>query len=149
MEPKHDWLDVLKETIRDKHIRCFSKLEKEICLARCAWSGSHTSLVVEESTMDEKFNKSKIVIPQIPKTRAQRGAVKLEDLIKNSLKGRFQENSESEKQSVISAQEPPTTHRSEMSQETKACDSWRKRSDKTYKEVVEQSTKSIAGGSSF
>ena len=50
-----------------------------------------------------------------------------------SLKGSFHETSDGERQVVTSAQERAAVLRSEMSQETTACHSWKKRSNKMYK----------------
>ena len=86
--------------------------------------------------MNEKVQQEQVsnTFPKLEHKEAQsRVQLQIEDLIMKSWKERFQENSEGERQSVISAHEPPTTHRSEVAQETKACDSWKKRSDKTYK----------------
>ena len=50
-----------QRTICYKNIQYFSKHEKDknsSKKARCTWSCSHTSFVVEESYMDEKLNKS-------------------------------------------------------------------------------------------
>ena len=75
--------------------------------------------------------------------------VQAEGLMITSMIDSFHETSENERQAEISAHKPPTTHRSEMSQATTACDSWINEVIRLTKEVVEQSTKSVAGGNSF
>ena len=50
--------------------------------------------------------------------------VQAKGLMMTSMIESFQETSENERQAEISAHKPPTTHRSEMSQATTACDSW-------------------------
>ena len=57
---------MVRETIRHENITNFSKQEEK---ARCTRSGSHTSLVIEEPEMNEKFDKSKF--PKFPKPRTQ------------------------------------------------------------------------------
>ena len=64
-----------------------------------------------------------------------------EELIMKLVKESFQETSESERQSVISAQELAAALRSCMSQETTACNSWKSEVIRLTREVAEESTK--------
>ena len=57
----------------------------------------------------------------------------------------FQENSESERQAVISAQQVASSLQSDMSQASSDCNSWKDGVWRLTKEVAEQSTKRIAG----
>ena len=61
----------------------------------------------------------------------------------------FHDTTESEMQALISAQEMTAALRSEMSQETTACDSWNSEVIRLTREVVKLSTKRIAGGNSL
>ena len=65
-----------------------------------------------------------------------------------SMKESVQETSESERQAVISAHELAADLRSEMPQETTACDPWKSKVIRLT-EVVEQSTKRTAGRNSL
>ena len=61
LDPKHEKLYVVKETTCYENIKYFSKQEKEkksSLKARCTRSYTHTSFVIEESYMNEKFHKS-------------------------------------------------------------------------------------------
>ena len=72
--------------------------------------------------MNEMFNKSES--HNLEHQEAQlRVQLQTEEVMMTSLKESFQENSESERQAVISAQQSASSLQSEMSQATTACDS--------------------------
>ena len=60
-----------------------------------------------------------------------------------------QETSESERQTIMSAQDLAAALRREMPRATTACDSWKSEMMRRAKEVAEQSTESTAGRNSF
>ena len=90
---------MVKETTCYKNIKFFSKHGR---------SCTHTSSVVEESYMNEKFNRS--LFPKVSqnlehKEAQLRGELQTEELLMTSMMESFQETSKGERQAVISAQE--------------------------------------------
>ena len=73
-DPKHGKLYVVTETTCYKNIKYFSKQEKErkrvLMKTRCIRSCTHTSLVIEASYLNEKYNKS--TFPKVSKTCRQK-----------------------------------------------------------------------------
>ena len=104
--PKHEKLHLVKETICYKNIKYFSWKERGENKARCTRSCSHTSLVIEESFKNEKFNKSTFPrVSQTWNTRRAKIRVQLhtEEISMSFLNASFQETLESKRQALISA----------------------------------------------
>ena len=100
------------------------------------------------------IHSTRAIFPEFPRPRTQKrrsleSSYKLEEFSMKSVKESFQENSETERQAVISAQELAAVFRSEISQETTACDPRKSEVIRLTEELAEPSTKMIAGGNSL